>query len=73
MTNTRKPGPVFEFPLCLSRACLGKMIVFICKWLKMPCFAGLAVIGPAAVRKTHLLRHLYAKNDQVAKTGSGQT
>jgi hypothetical protein len=34
---------------------------------------GLAVIGPAAVRKTHFLRHLYAKNDQVAKTGSGQT
>jgi hypothetical protein len=34
MTNTRKPGPVFEFPLCLSRACLGKMITFIYKWLK---------------------------------------
>ena len=25
----------FEFSLCLSRACLGKMIVFIYKWLKM--------------------------------------
>jgi hypothetical protein len=24
-----------EFPLCLSRACLGKMIVFICKWRKI--------------------------------------
>jgi hypothetical protein len=24
----------FEFSLCLSRACLGKMIVFIYKWLK---------------------------------------
>eukprot|EP01046_Picozoa_sp_COSAG06_P008785 COSAG06_NODE_449_length_15623_cov_50.097204_3_plen_171_part_00 len=24
----------FEFSLCLSRACLGKMFVFICKWRK---------------------------------------
>jgi hypothetical protein len=24
----------FEFSLCLSRACLGKMIVFIYKWLQ---------------------------------------
>jgi hypothetical protein len=24
----------FEFSLCLSRACLGKMIVFIYKWRK---------------------------------------
>jgi hypothetical protein len=27
-------GPVSEFSLCLSRACLGKMFVFIHKWLK---------------------------------------
>jgi hypothetical protein len=27
---------VFEFFLCLSRACLGKMIIFIYKWLKTP-------------------------------------
>jgi hypothetical protein len=26
--------PFFEFSLCLSRACLGKMLVFIYKWLK---------------------------------------
>jgi hypothetical protein len=24
----RENGPVFEFPLCLSRACLGKMMRF---------------------------------------------
>jgi hypothetical protein len=29
----RKNGPFFEFSLCLSRACLGKKIVFIYKWL----------------------------------------
>jgi hypothetical protein len=34
----------FEFSLCLSRACLGKMIVFIYKWLKkVPLFAGVIV------------------------------
>ena len=27
-------GIFFEFSLCLSRACLGKMIVYIYKWLK---------------------------------------
>jgi hypothetical protein len=30
----RENGPFLEFSLCLSRACLGKMFVFICKWLK---------------------------------------
>jgi hypothetical protein len=29
-----KTASFFEFSLCLSRACLGKMIVFIYKWLK---------------------------------------
>ena len=28
----------FEFSLCLSRACLGKMIVFIYKWRKRGVF-----------------------------------
>ena len=31
-------GIFFEFSLCLSRACLGKMIVFIYKWLKNAVF-----------------------------------
>ena len=29
-----RPPPFLEFFLCLSRACLGKMYVFIYKWLK---------------------------------------
>ena len=29
---------VFEFSLCLSQACLGKMTVFMNKWLKRPFF-----------------------------------
>jgi hypothetical protein len=32
--HLRKTPLFFEFPLCLSRACLGKMIVFIHKWRK---------------------------------------
>jgi len=34
----RKTPSFFEFSLCLSRACLGKMIVFIYKWLKKVVF-----------------------------------
>jgi hypothetical protein len=34
----RKTASVFEFSLCLSRACLGKMFVFIYKWLKNAVF-----------------------------------
>ena len=30
----KKTRLVFEFPLRLSRACLGKTIIFVCKWLK---------------------------------------
>jgi hypothetical protein len=30
----RENGTFFEFSLCLSRACLGKMMHFIYKWLK---------------------------------------
>jgi hypothetical protein len=30
----RKTASFFEFSLCLSRACLGKMIVYIYKWLQ---------------------------------------
>jgi hypothetical protein len=33
--NCLRKTPLFsQLSLCLSRACLGKMIVFICKWLK---------------------------------------
>jgi hypothetical protein len=34
----RKTASFFEFSLCLSRACLGKMIVFIYKWRKNAVF-----------------------------------
>jgi hypothetical protein len=34
----RENGTFLEFSLCLSRACLGKMIVFIYKWLKNAVF-----------------------------------
>eukprot|EP01046_Picozoa_sp_COSAG06_P052325 COSAG06_NODE_8758_length_2077_cov_7.371082_1_plen_132_part_10 len=36
--EVRKTASYFEFSLCLSRACLGKMIVFIYKWLKNAVF-----------------------------------
>ena len=36
--QVRKTASFFEFSLCLSRACLGKMIVFIYKWLKNAVF-----------------------------------
>jgi hypothetical protein len=42
-TPVRKTSSFFEFSLCLSRACLGKMIVFIYKWLQKAVFsAGVA-------------------------------
>jgi hypothetical protein len=34
----RENGLFFEFSLCLSRACLGKMMHFIYKWQKKPVF-----------------------------------
>jgi hypothetical protein len=36
--SVRKAASSFEFSLCLSRACLGKMIVCIYKWLKNAVF-----------------------------------
>ena len=36
--SVRKTASFLEFSLCLSRACLGKIIVFIYKWLKNPVF-----------------------------------
>jgi len=33
-SSVRKTASFFEFSLCLSRACLGKMIVLMYKWLK---------------------------------------
>jgi hypothetical protein len=36
--GVKVPACFVEFSLCLSRACLGKMIVFIYKWLKNTVF-----------------------------------
>ena len=36
--QVRKTASFFEFSLCLSRACLGKMIVSRYKWLKNAVF-----------------------------------
>ena len=46
-----KTASLFEFSLCLSRPCLGKMVVFMYKWLENAVFfrrAGLCVVCPAA-------------------------
>eukprot|EP01046_Picozoa_sp_COSAG06_P026451 COSAG06_NODE_2275_length_7194_cov_10.705144_4_plen_92_part_00 len=43
-----KTASFFEFSLCLSRACLGKMIVFIYKWLKNAVFR--RAISPRMMR-----------------------
>jgi hypothetical protein len=44
----RKTASFFEFSLCLSRACLGKMIVFTHKWLKNAVFRSGKSIGGGA-------------------------
>jgi len=36
--RVRKTASFLKFSLCLSRACLGKMIVFKYKWLKNAVF-----------------------------------
>ena len=41
----RKSASFFEFSLCLSRACLGKMIVLYINGAKIPFFAGLLAQG----------------------------
>jgi hypothetical protein len=38
----------FEFSLCLSRACLGKIIVFAYKWLKNGVFVPVGTFVPSA-------------------------
>jgi hypothetical protein len=59
----RKTASFFEFSLCLSRACLGKMIVFIYKLLKNAVFAGRMDCGMPVARRSTLglvppMRHL---------------
>ena len=58
-TQVRKTASFFEFSLCLSRACLGKMIVFIYKWLKNAVFRRasrrLSPRSPTQVQRKRLL------------------
>jgi len=46
----RKTASCFEFSLCLSRACLGKMFVFIYKWLNNAVFRRRAISWRAGRR-----------------------
>ena len=75
----------FEFSLCLSRACLGKKIVFIYKWLKKYVFLTRRYhrIGKSQSptgqhwacerKKGHILVFLIWNNDRwFVKTGSGE-
>jgi hypothetical protein len=56
----RKAASVFEFSLCLSRACLGKMFVFIYKWRKNAVFRRGSTRGTAApVGRNTLLLSLF--------------
>jgi hypothetical protein len=58
--QVRKTASVFEFSLCLSRACLGKMIVLMYKWhLKNAVFRRTALtlaLCRQALRWLHLWR-----------------
>ena len=73
--------PLFsQLFLCLSRACLGKMIVYMYKLLKKGGFRRTALTdlcfleaGGGEVRKTPSFEPFYTENDQFTKTGSGQT
>jgi hypothetical protein len=49
---TRKTPLFFEFSLCLSRACLGKMFVFIYKWRKKWRFVAGKYLGGGTVIDT---------------------
>jgi len=64
----------FEFSLCLSRACLGKKMTVINKWLKKPVFPtgaeSLCRITPPCVA---YLRKRRMRRGSFAKTGWGQT
>ena len=45
--SLRQNGLFLEFSLCLSRACLGQMFVYIYKWLKIAVFSYLALMSSA--------------------------
>jgi hypothetical protein len=53
-----KTASFFEFSLCLSRACLGKMFVFIYKWRKK------TVLSPSAALSNHTKPSWLQRNAQ---------
>ena len=53
--RVRKTASFLEFSLCLSRACLGKMIVFIYKWLKNAVFRRRDAERPRSCRRPGVL------------------
>jgi hypothetical protein len=62
----RKQTRLLCVSLCLSRACLGKIIIFIYKWLLKK-----TVLLPS--RHCHCIFTSQKHNDPFAKTGSGHT
>jgi hypothetical protein len=55
--SVRQTASFFEFSLCLSRACLGTMIVFIYKWLKNAGFCSVCDFhGATNTQKLRILR-----------------
>jgi hypothetical protein len=78
-----KTASFLEFSLCLSRACLSKMIIFISiNGSKGPFFQVWRSLGRGVaeeegarrgVRQRSPVFVFYTQNDHFAKTGSGQT
>ena len=87
MIGVRKTASFCEFSLCLSRACLGKLIVFIYKWLKNAVFRSQVGRGVShcGVNESSFLRCCFLDAENIdclprqardkrsfAKTGSNQ-
>jgi hypothetical protein len=64
--KNQKKKRIFVFFLCLSRACLGKMIVFIYKWLKNAVFCRRSGCGSSPISTRCLL-----STARSTKTASG--
>jgi hypothetical protein len=54
----------------LSRACLGKRIVFIYKWLKMPFFAGNGPVAQETFEEALWPRHVEYRTEALAAAAS---
>ena len=51
-----KTASIFEFSLCLSLACLGKIIIFICKWRKKTVFSQLGGVRLQLQHRQRIVR-----------------